>query len=172
MTTDELFRQAVALIGSGDVPALERLLAEHPQLAQERLTAPGSWLRDKIGGALDGFFEYQYPVVVRRRRRARLRSPASTRRGLRFSRSRIDVEYPREDIRMNDRIVIDPAICHGKPIIRGTRTPVTVVLDALAGGDTFEMIQSDYDITADDIRACIAFANHEVKQSRYFPAPA
>jgi uncharacterized protein (DUF433 family) len=73
---------------------------------------------------------------------------------------------------MNDRIVIDPAICHGKPIVRGTRTPVTIVLDALAGGDTFEMIQSDYDITADDIRACIAFANHEVKQSRYFPAPA
>jgi uncharacterized protein (DUF433 family) len=73
---------------------------------------------------------------------------------------------------MIDRIVIDPAICHGKPTIRGTRTPITVVLDALAGGDTFEMIQSDYDITADDIRACIAFANQEVKQSRYFPAPA
>jgi uncharacterized protein (DUF433 family) len=70
---------------------------------------------------------------------------------------------------MNDRIVIDPAICHGKPIIRGTRMPVTVVLDALSGGDTFEMIQSDYDITADDIRACVAFANHEVKQSHYFP---
>ena len=69
---------------------------------------------------------------------------------------------------MNERIVIDPAICHDKPIVRGTRTPVTVVLDALAGGDTFEMIQSDYDITADDIRACVAFANHEVKQSRYF----
>ena len=40
---------------------------------------------------------------------------------------------------MNDRIVVDPAVCHGQPDIRGTRTPVTVVLDALAGGDTFEM---------------------------------
>ncbi len=40
---------------------------------------------------------------------------------------------------MPERIVIDPTVCHGKPVIRGTRTPVTVVLDALAGGDTFDM---------------------------------
>ena len=57
---------------------------------------------------------------------------------------------------MNERIVIDPSICHGKPVVRGTRTPVTVVLDSLAAGDTFEMIQSDYDLTAEDIRACVA----------------
>jgi uncharacterized protein (DUF433 family) len=65
---------------------------------------------------------------------------------------------------MNERIVIDAKLCHGKPVVRGTRTPVTVILDALAGGDTFEMIQSDYDVTADDIRACIAFATEEVRQ--------
>jgi uncharacterized protein (DUF433 family) len=73
---------------------------------------------------------------------------------------------------MNDRIVIDPAICHGKPVVRGTRTPVTVILDALAAGDTFEMIQSDYDVTAEDIRACIGFASQEVGQLRYFPLSA
>ena len=56
---------------------------------------------------------------------------------------------------MNERIVIDPKICHGKPVVRGTRTPVTVILDALAGGDTFDMIGSDYDVSAEDIRACI-----------------
>jgi uncharacterized protein (DUF433 family) len=72
---------------------------------------------------------------------------------------------------MNERIVIDPKICHGKPVVRGTRTPVTVILDALAGGDTFEMIQSDYDVTAEDIRACIAFASAEVSQYRYLPLP-
>ena len=65
---------------------------------------------------------------------------------------------------MIDRILIDPAICHGKPVIRGTRTPVTVVLSALAGGDTFETIIADYDVTADDVRACIAFAHGEVAQ--------
>src|SRR5262249_59886041 len=55
--SDQGFQQAVALIGAGDVAALERLLTEHPELARERLTAPGSWLRDKIGGSLDGFFK-------------------------------------------------------------------------------------------------------------------
>src|SRR5262249_10280873 len=60
MNIDQLFQQAVALIGTGDVPALERLLSDHPELALERLTAPGPWLRDKIGGALDGFFKDPY----------------------------------------------------------------------------------------------------------------
>jgi uncharacterized protein (DUF433 family) len=73
---------------------------------------------------------------------------------------------------MNERIVIDANICHGKPVVRGTRTPVTVILDALAGGDSFEMIQSDYDVSAEDIRACIGFASHEVSQLRYIPLSA
>jgi hypothetical protein len=44
---------------------------------------------------------------------------------------------------MEDRIVINPQLCHGKPVIRGTRTPVTVLLNALAGGDNFETLQKD-----------------------------
>ena len=52
-----------------------------------------------------------------------------------------------------ERIVIDPLIGHGKPVIRGTRVPVTVVVGSLAGGMTFEEIQREYDLTADDIRA-------------------
>jgi len=70
---------------------------------------------------------------------------------------------------MNDRIRIDPNICHGKPVIRGTRTPVTVILNALAGGDSFETLEHEYSITADDIRACIAFASAEVEQMSYHP---
>src|SRR6516225_3036995 len=60
MSIDQLFQEAVALIGAGDVPALERLLTDHPELARKRLAAPGPWLRDKIGGALDGFFKNPY----------------------------------------------------------------------------------------------------------------
>jgi peptide-methionine (S)-S-oxide reductase len=60
VSIDQLFQEAVALIGRGDVPALDRLLTDHPELASERLTAPGPWLRDKIGGALDGFFKDPY----------------------------------------------------------------------------------------------------------------
>jgi uncharacterized protein (DUF433 family) len=59
---------------------------------------------------------------------------------------------------MNDHIIIDPRTCHGKPVVRGTRTPVTTILNSLAGGDSYETIQSEYDITADDIRACVAFS--------------
>ena len=73
---------------------------------------------------------------------------------------------------MESRIVIDARICHGKPVVRGTRTPVTVVLGALAGGDSFEDIARDYDITTDDIRACIAFACEEVNQQLYVPLSA
>jgi peptide-methionine (S)-S-oxide reductase len=57
---DALFREAVSAIGAGEVAMLERLLATYPSLARNRLTAPGSWLRDKIGGALDGFFKNPY----------------------------------------------------------------------------------------------------------------
>jgi len=50
------------------------------------------------------------------------------------------------------RVVLDPAVLHGKPVIRGTRLPVTVVVGSLAGGMTFEEVQREYDLTADDIR--------------------
>lgn len=70
---------------------------------------------------------------------------------------------------MNERIVLDPKICHGKPVIRGTRVPVFVVLGALAGGDSFEQIQADYEITEEDIRACIAFAGDEIEKLSYHP---
>lgn len=57
---DALFREAVAAIDAGDLPALDALLATHPGLAHDRLDAPGAWLRDVVGGALDGFFERPY----------------------------------------------------------------------------------------------------------------
>ena len=73
---------------------------------------------------------------------------------------------------MSDLITINPAICHGKPVVRGTRTPVTVILNALAGGDSLEDVQSDYGITAEDIRACIAFASREANEQGYHPLSA
>jgi len=72
---------------------------------------------------------------------------------------------------MNERIVIDPKIGHGKPVIRGTRTPVAIVIGSLAGGDSFETVQRGYDITADDIRAALAFAAQLVEQKYHHPLP-
>lgn len=60
---------------------------------------------------------------------------------------------------MIDRISIDKNILHGKPCIKGTRIPVYLILDLLAGGSTIKDILDDYpDITEDDIRACVEYA--------------
>ena len=58
-----------------------------------------------------------------------------------------------------DRITINPAICHGKPTIRGLRYPVDMLLDLLAAGATSEEILADYvDLEAADISAVLAYA--------------
>jgi uncharacterized protein (DUF433 family) len=58
-----------------------------------------------------------------------------------------------------DRITLDPAICHGKPCIRGLRYPVENVLEWLAGGMTIDDILGDYeDLERDDILATLAYA--------------
>ena len=57
------------------------------------------------------------------------------------------------------RIVTDPAICGGKPTVRGSRLLVKTVLDYLAAGDSAQEIISYYDwLTPDDISACLAYA--------------
>src|ERR1700741_1683560 len=72
---------------------------------------------------------------------------------------------------MNERIVIDPRICHGKPVIRGTRMPVALVVGSLAGGMSFEEVQREYDLTIDDIRAALKFAGELVEQEQHHPLP-
>jgi uncharacterized protein (DUF433 family) len=59
---------------------------------------------------------------------------------------------------MNNRIVIDPRIQHGKPVIRGTRVTIGCIVGGLAGGMTFEQVRDDYGVTLDDIRAALEFA--------------
>ena len=71
-----------------------------------------------------------------------------------------------------DRIVLDPNICHGKPVIRGTRVPVTIVVGSLAGGMTFEEIQREYDLTTEDIRAALKFVGDLAEQESFHPLPA
>ncbi len=60
---------------------------------------------------------------------------------------------------LNNRIEINPSVCHGKPVVRGTRVMVSQVLGALAGGDSIEDVLMDYPgITAEDLSAVFAFA--------------
>ncbi len=72
----------------------------------------------------------------------------------------------------HDRILIDPAICHGKPVIRGTRVPVTVVVGSLAGGMSFDEVQREYDLSADDVRAALRFVGEIAEQESFHPLPA
>jgi uncharacterized protein (DUF433 family) len=72
---------------------------------------------------------------------------------------------------MNERIVIDPKICHGKPVIRGTRMPVALVVGSLASGMSFEEVQREYDLSIDDIRAALKFAGKLIEQEQYYPLP-
>jgi len=62
-------------------------------------------------------------------------------------------------IALNERIEINPAVCHGRPVVRGTRIMVSQILGALAGGDTVDDVLADYpSLTASDISAVFAFA--------------
>ena len=57
------------------------------------------------------------------------------------------------------RVTADPAIFGGKPIIRGMRISVELILSLLAQGAPYEEILDDYpDLEPDDIRACLAYA--------------
>ena len=69
------------------------------------------------------------------------------------------------------RISIDPRMCGGKPCIRGHRIWVSLILDFLAGGSTFDEILENYPgIDIDDIRACIAYGA-EMSRERYVELP-
>ena len=71
------------------------------------------------------------------------------------------------------RITVDPEICHGKPTVRGLRYPVSMILDLLAGGMTREAILADYpDLEAEDITACLTFASKLSNVQRILPLAA
>ncbi len=70
---------------------------------------------------------------------------------------------------VKDRIEFNQKIRQGKPIIRGTRVPVEVVLGALAGGMSFAEVEKEYGITEGDIRAAIEYAASIVSHEEVYP---
>ena len=72
---------------------------------------------------------------------------------------------------MNDRIIIDPKIQHGKPVIRGTRVPVSRIVGGLAGGMSFGEIEREYEVSDEDIRAALEFANELVEKEEFHALP-
>ncbi len=72
-----------------------------------------------------------------------------------------------------ERIVIDPRVMVGKPVIRGTRLTVEYILNLLAHGATVEEILEEYQgLTEDDIKACLLFAARSLQETDFMPLVA
>lgn len=71
-----------------------------------------------------------------------------------------------------DRITTDPAILVGKPVIKGTRISVELIVGWLANGWTFEQVLESYPhIAREDILAALAFAAERLREDDYIPLP-
>lgn len=70
-----------------------------------------------------------------------------------------------------DRIVINPDIMGGKPVVRGTRVPVQVIVGSLAGGDSIADVCDAYGVSEEDVRAALAYAAEALGQERLHALP-
>ena len=68
-------------------------------------------------------------------------------------------------------IVVDPQIVHGKPVLAGTRIPVSLVLGQLAGGLSFEDLEREYGVTKAQAQDALGYAAHIVASESVFPVP-
>lgn len=72
-----------------------------------------------------------------------------------------------------DRIEVNPKVLVGKPILQGTRISVELVLEMIAAGVSEAEILENYPgLTAEDIRACVAYATEIVASERVYPLSA
>jgi len=72
---------------------------------------------------------------------------------------------------VDPRIVLDPAVLAGKPVVRGTRLSVEFIIGLMADGWSEADILANYSgLTHDDIAACLAYARDVLNSERVFPA--
>ncbi|MBD2464477.1 DUF433 domain-containing protein [Oscillatoria sp. FACHB-1407] len=69
-------------------------------------------------------------------------------------------------------INIDPEIHHGKPVITGTRVPVSLAIGSLASGMTMEEVIKEYELTIEQLQAALAYAANLVAQTDVIPLGA
>lgn len=69
-----------------------------------------------------------------------------------------------------DRIVLDPDVLTGKPVIKGSRLAVEFIIELLAHGWSEQDILTNYPgITRDDILACLTYASHILHDEKVYP---
>ena len=73
----------------------------------------------------------------------------------------------------SERIEVDPEILAGKPVVRGTRIAVELLLELLAAGEPEGEILENYPgLTREDILACLAYASYLAHEYKAYPIPA
>jgi len=78
-----------------------------------------------------------------------------------------------KDEQLLERIVLNPKVMVGKPVIRGTRLTVDYILNLLAHGATEKEILTEYKgLTEEDLRACFLFATKALKETEFMPLAA
>ncbi len=74
------------------------------------------------------------------------------------------------DRELLERIVLNPRVMAGKPVIRGTRLTVEFIVDLLAHGSMPQEILAEYDgLAVEDIRACLLFAKRSLESTTFLP---
>ena len=70
-----------------------------------------------------------------------------------------------------DRIVIDPKILVGHPVVKGTRIPVSLILNLFAHGYSIGKIIDEYpELTSQDVKAAAAYAEERIKREQVLPS--
>jgi uncharacterized protein (DUF433 family) len=79
----------------------------------------------------------------------------------------LKVEFP---MALTDRIVVDSKILTGKPVVRGTRISVELVVELLAAGWSHAQILASYPhLTEENIRSCLAYASELLREEKVYP---
>ena len=72
-----------------------------------------------------------------------------------------------------DRIELNPKVCNGKPVIRGTRIPVSVILEQIAQGESWDSLLDGYpELHKEDIKAALLYAREALEHTEVRAANA
>jgi uncharacterized protein (DUF433 family) len=72
-----------------------------------------------------------------------------------------------------DRVEINPRVCNGRPVIKGTRIPVSVILEQIASGESWDVLLAGYpELKKEDIQAALLYAKASLDHTEVRPAYA
>ena len=71
----------------------------------------------------------------------------------------------------DEQVTVDPGVQGGAPVIRGTRVPVSVLVEAVAAGDDIGEVAAAYRVSPEQVRAALAYAAHVIRGERSIALP-